>query len=114
LVDDLDAVGDVRRSRDPGEVDRCLPVLLDRLPAGERALARAAARLHAAIGRVELAVVPGPTGPAAALLTLLDGPDADVRLPWWGFSDVGGLDRALGSPVVTFTASAGLRAVPAR
>jgi hypothetical protein len=114
LVDDLDSVGDVRRSLDPGELERRLPVLLERLPAGERRFARAAARLHAAIGRVEVAVVPGPHAPAAALLTLLDGPDATVRLPWWGFSDIGGLDRALGSPVVSLTASAGLRGLSRR
>jgi hypothetical protein len=114
LTDDLDSVADVRRSRDPGEIERRLPALLGRLPAGERRFARAAARLHASIGRVELAVVPGPDGPAAALLTLLDGPDADVRLPWWGFSDVGGLGRVLGSPVVTLTAAAGLRGLSRR
>jgi hypothetical protein len=114
LVDDLDPVGDVRRSRDPGELERWLPALLERLPAAQRRFARAAARLHAAIGRVELAVVPGRAGPEAALLTLLDGPDATVRLPWWGFSDVGGLGRELGSPVVTLTASAGLRGLSRR
>ena len=114
LTDDLDAVADLRRSRDPGDLERWLPALLERLPAGERRFARAAARLHAAIGRVELAVVPGPDGPAAALLTLLDGPDADLRLPWWGFSDVGGLGRVLGSPVVTLTAAAGLRGLSRR
>jgi hypothetical protein len=114
LVDGLDSVGDVQRTRDPAELDRWLPALLRRLPARERAFTRAAARLHAAIGRVELAVVPGPTGPGAALLTLLDGPDAMVRLPWWGFSDLGGLDRELGSPVVTVTASAGLRGLARR
>lgn len=114
LVDELDTAGQVRRSRDPGEVERWLPVLLDRLPVGERTPARAAARLHAAIGRVEVAVLPGPAAPAAALLTLLDGPDADVRLPWWGFSEIGGLGRSLGSPVVTLAASAGLRGLARR
>lgn len=114
LTDDLDAVADVRRSRDPGDLERWLPALLARLPAGERRFARTAARLHAAIGRVELAVVTGPDGPAAALLTLLDGPDADLRLPWCGFSDVGGLGRVLGSPVVTLTAAAGLRGLSRR
>ena len=114
LTDDLDAVADVRRSRDPGDLERWLPALLARLPAGERRFARAAARLHVAIGRVEIAVVPGPDGPAATLLTLLDGPDADLRLPWWGFSDVGGLGRVLGSPVVTLTAAAGLRGLSRR
>ena len=114
LVDGLDTVGDVRRGRDLAEVERRLPLLLDRLPPAQRTFARAAARLHAAIGRVEVAVLPGPSGPAAALLTLLDGPGADVRLPWWGFSDAGGLDRRLGSPVATLTASAGLRGLARR
>ena len=114
LIDELDTVGDVRRSRDPADVERWLPVLLDRLPVAERAFARAAARLHAAIGRVEVAVLSGPAQPPAALLTLLDGPGGDARLPWWGFSEVGGLDRQLGSPVTTFTASAGLRGLARR
>jgi hypothetical protein len=114
LVDDLDSVGDVRRSRDPAELERWLPALLERLPGGQRRFARAVARLHVAIGRVELAVLPGRDEPAAALLTLLDGPDATVRRPWWGFSEVGGLGRALGSPVVTLTASAGLRGIARR
>ncbi|GAB3357623.1 hypothetical protein [Modestobacter lapidis] len=114
LVDELDAVGEVRRSRDPGELEHWLPGLLARLPAREQRFARAAARLHAAIGRVEVAVLPGRERPAAVLLTLLDGPDAAIRLPWWGFSDVGGLDRALGSPVVTLTASAGFRGLARR
>ena len=114
LVDDLDSVGDVRRSRDPRELEHWLPTLLARLPAGERRFARAAARLHAAIGRLELAVVRGAAGPSAALLTLLDGPDAAGRLPWWGFSEIGGLDRVLGTPVVTLTASAGLRGLSRR
>jgi hypothetical protein len=114
LVDGLDSAGDVQRTLDPAEIDRWLPALLRRLPAAERAFTRAAARLHAAIGRVELAVVPGSDGPAAALLTLLEGPDATDRLPWWGFSDIGGLDRTLGSPVVTVTASAGLRGLARR
>jgi hypothetical protein len=111
LVDELDTVADVRRTVDPAEVERELPAVLARVPAHQRVAVRAAARLHAAIGQLELAVVPDPaTGrPAAALLTLLDaGPAGVDRWPWWGNSDVGGLRRELGSPSVTLTASAGL------
>jgi hypothetical protein len=114
LVDELDAVGDVRRGRDPSGLEALLPPLLARLPARQRRFARAAARLHAAAGRLEHAHLPGRDGPGAALLTLLDGPDAAVRLPWWGFTDVGGLSRALGSPTTALTASAGLRGVSRR
>jgi hypothetical protein len=100
-VDELDAVGDVLRSRDPGQLERVLPHLLPRVPgARDRLLLRAAARLHAAIGQVELAVVPGARSPRAALLTLVDGDD---RLPWCGWTDVGGLGAAMGSPVVSLT-----------
>jgi hypothetical protein len=100
-VDGLDAVGDVVRSRDPRELERWLPALLPRLPdVRGRVFLRAAARLHAAIGQLELAVLDGADGPAAALLTLTDGDD---RLPWWGWSDVGGLGTAMGSPVVALT-----------
>jgi len=100
-VDELDAVGEVLRSRDPRQLERWLPHLLPRVDgAHDRVFLRAAARLHAAIGEVELAVVPGDDGPRAALLTLLDGDD---RLPWWGWTDVGGLGAAMGSPVVSLT-----------
>lgn len=99
-ADGLDAVGRVRRSRDPRELERWLPDLLPRLPRADRVFLRAAARLHAAIGQLEVAVLPGRQVPRAALLTLLDGAD---RLPWWGWSDVGGLDPAMGAPVVTLT-----------
>ena len=44
---------------------------------GRSGLLRAATRLHAAIGAVEVAVVPAGGG----LVTLLDGTD---RWPWWG------------------------------
>ncbi|MFQ1001619.1 hypothetical protein [Modestobacter sp. SSW1-42] len=111
LVDELDAVGDVRRTVDPAEVERELPAVLARVPEHQRVFVRAAARLHAAIGQLEVAVVPGPSAgrPAAVLLTLLDrGPAGTDRWPWWGDSDVGGLRRELGSPSVTLTASAGL------
>jgi hypothetical protein len=49
---------------------------------------------------VEVAVLRGARGPQAALLTLVDGGD---RLPWWGWTDVGGLVPAMGSPVVSLT-----------
>jgi len=101
-VDGLDAVGGVVRSRDPRELERWLPALLTREP-GRRArgFLRSCARLHAAIDQVELAVLPGPDGPRAALLTLVDGAD---RWPWWGWSDVGGLGAAMGSPLVGLSA----------
>ncbi len=109
LVDELDAVGPVHRTRDPAEVERRLPDLLARVPAGRRAAVRAAVRLHAAIDEVELAIVPGEGRPVAVLLTLLDrGPAGEQRWPWWGVSDVGGLRRELGSPSVSLTAAAGL------
>ena len=111
LVDELDTVADVHRTVDPAELDRLLPAVLARLPEHQRVFVRAAARLHAAIGQLELAVVPGPSPdqPAAVLLTLLvPGPAGTDRWPWWGSSDVGGLRRELGAPSVTLTASAGL------
>ncbi|MGY5882743.1 hypothetical protein [Modestobacter lacusdianchii] len=109
LVDELDAVGTVHRTRDPAEVERRLPDLLARVPADRRAATGAVVRLHAAVGELELAVVPGTGGPAALLLTLLDrGPAGEQRWPWWGVSDVGGLRRELGSPSVSLTAAAGL------
>ena len=110
LVDELDTVAQVQRTRDPAELDRVLPAVLDRVPPQQRAFLRAAARLHAAIGQLEVAVVGAPERPAAVLLTLLDsrpGGEED-RWPWWGSSDVGGLRRELGSPRSALTASAGL------
>jgi hypothetical protein len=105
LVDALDETGPVRRSRDPRELERWLPQLL----AGEpdrraRLLLRAAARLHAAIGQVELAVLAEGDRLRAGLLTLVDGAD---RRPWWGTTDVGGLRREMGAPVVSLTLSGG-------
>ncbi|MGY1844216.1 hypothetical protein [Modestobacter sp. SYSU DS0875] len=109
LVDELDTVAEVRRSRDPAELEYWLPELAGRLGAREFVPLRAAARLHAAIGRLEVAVVPARTGAAAVLLTLLeDGPAGEERRPWWGASDIGGLRRELGSPSVSLTASRGL------
>ena len=65
------------------------------MPERQRDFVRSTARLLAAIGQLEVAVVPGPTGPDAVLLTLLDRrPDRQDRWPWWGSSDVGGLARA--------------------
>jgi len=109
LVDELDTVGEVRRSLAPDQLERWLPAVLARVPVAERAFLRAAARLHAAIGQLEVAVVPGAGQPAAVLLTLLDRrADGVDRWPWWGASAVGGLRRELGSPWVALTASAGL------
>lgn len=107
LVDELDAVAAVERTRDPARLESWLPALLARAPRPERRFLRAAARVHAAIGELELAVVPGVDGrpPAAVLLTLVQGGD---RWPWWGVSDVGGLRHELGAPRVSLTASAGL------
>jgi hypothetical protein len=104
LVDDLDGVGPALRSRDPLVLERWLPGLL----AGERdprarEFLRAAARLHAAIGQLEVAVVPHGDEPRAALLTLVDGAD---RRPWWGFGDGGPLRTVLGSPAVSLTSPA--------
>jgi hypothetical protein len=100
-VDGLDALGGVLRSRDPRELERWLPHLLPRVPGAQnRVFLRAAARLHAAVGQVEVAALRGPRGPQAALLTLVDGDD---RLPWWGWTDVGGLAPVMGSPVVSLT-----------
>jgi hypothetical protein len=99
LVDDLDTVpGRLVRSRDPGAVDAALPALL----AGERPrtrdLVRAAARLHAAAGRVEVATVTDGGEQRAALLTLLDGGD---RWAWCGRGD--GLREEAGAPLVGVT-----------
>jgi hypothetical protein len=103
-VDRLDDAGRVVRTRDPGELERWLPALLARVPdAGARGFLRASARLHAAIGHVELAVLSDGDVLHAALLTLVDGAD---RWPWWGWSDVGGLDTAMGAPLAGLTVPA--------
>jgi len=103
-VDELDGVGEVVRTRDPREVERWLPAVVAREPeARARTFLRSTARLHAAIGQVELAVLPGPDGVRAGLLTLVDGVD---RWPWWGWSDVGGLGTAMGAPLVGLTVPA--------
>jgi hypothetical protein len=101
LVDPLDARGPVFRSRDPRALERWLPVLLDRVPQSrEREFLRATSRLHAAIGQLELAVVPDGNGARAGLLTLLDGGDP---WPWWGFADPAGLPTTPGAPLVALT-----------
>jgi hypothetical protein len=104
LVDQLDDVRTVARSRDPETLERWLPALLDRLPDRRaRRFLRSTARLHAAIGQAEVGVVEHGGVLRAGLLTLLDG---DARLPWWGTSDVGGLRTELGAPLVRLTAPA--------
>jgi len=103
LVDRLDDVGAVERSRDPVVVERELPALLAESDGAARAFLRASARLHAAIGRVEVAVVRRGDRVEAGLLTLIDGAD---RWPWWGTSRIGGLDDAPGSPLVGLTVAA--------
>jgi hypothetical protein len=104
VVDDLDDVGPTLRSRDPQVLERWLPGLMRRAPDPRaREFLRAAARLHAAIGQLEIAVVPDGDEPRATLLTLVDGAR---RRPWWGFGDDGPLRTALGSPAVSLTAPA--------
>jgi hypothetical protein len=104
LVDRLDdAAGPVLRSRDPRVLDRVLPYLLAAEPdVRARDLVRAAARLHAALGQVEVATVGAGGRLRAGLLTLVDGAD---RLPWRGRSEVGGLDTVRGAPLVGVTVS---------
>ena len=107
LVDALDELGPVSRTTDPGTLDRALPALLAAEPDRRaRTFLRAAARVHAAIGQLELAVVGSPERPRAALLSLLDGGD---RWPWWGTAPGGGLRRDMGAPLVSLTATGGPR-----
>jgi hypothetical protein len=104
LLDDLDRHVPVRRRRDPRVLERWLPALLARVDdRRDREFLRASARLHAAIGQVELAVVPDGEDLRAALLTLVDGTD---RRPWWGFGDGAPLGTQLGSPAVSLVAPA--------
>jgi len=100
LVDDLDGAS---RSRDPGVLERSLSALAREPDSRARDFLRAGARLHAAIGQVELAVVGDPAAPRAALLTLVD---AGSRWPWWGFADGAPLRTELGFPAVSLTAPA--------
>jgi hypothetical protein len=103
LVDELDTAVGVVRSTDPQALERWLPELLAREPrARARGFLRASARLHAAIGGLELAVVADGVL-RAALLTLVDGTD---RWPWWGTSDIGGLRTEMGAPLVGLTVPA--------
>jgi hypothetical protein len=105
LVDDLAEVGTVSRSRDPRDVEAALPALLARGPAGRaRTFLRAAARLHAAVGQVEVATVVDGDRLRAGLLTLVDGTG---RLPWCGWADGPGLRTEMGAPVVTLTLRGG-------
>lgn len=103
LVDGLDAVGDVRRSRDPAVLDRWLPALLAAADRRSRRFLRAAARLHAAIGELEVAVVAEGESLRAGLLTLVDGGD---RWPWWGTTAIGGLATEMGAPLVSLSVPA--------
>jgi hypothetical protein len=111
LLDELDAQSTPPvRSRDPREVERWLPALLAReSDPRARGYLRAAARLHAAIGQLEVAVVADGDRVRTALLTLIAGND---RWPWWGFGDVGGLRTAMGAPLVGLSARGGLRPPP--
>ncbi len=104
LVDTLDEVGPVHRTRDPAALDRGLAALLAREPDRRvRTALRTTARLHAAIGQVELATVADGDRLRAGLLTLVDGPD---RRPWWGTADTG-LRTEMGAPLVTLTLRGG-------
>jgi hypothetical protein len=107
LVDELDTVGRVVRSGDPRVLERWLPALLAREadPRARRFL-RAAARLHAAIGGLEVAVVADGDRLRAGLLTLVEGAD---RWPWWGTSGIGGLRTEMGAPLVGLTVPARVR-----
>ncbi len=105
LVDQLDDAGPVLRSRDPRDVERTLPGLLAQEPDPvARDLLRAAARLHAATGELELAVLPGAEGaPRGGLLTLLDGSTAT---PWWATPGLPGVRTERGSPSAAVTVPA--------
>lgn len=103
LVDRLEAVGDARRSCDPAVLERWLPALLAAAPPRSRRFLRAAARLHAAIGELEVAVVADRGSLRAGLLTLVDG---DERWPWWGTTSIGGLATEMGAPLVSLSVPA--------
>jgi hypothetical protein len=94
-----DRLDGARRTTGPHDLERVLPFLLARLAdPGQRNFLRAAARLHAAIGQLEVAVVPGER---QVLLTLVDGTD---RWPWWGANADGpDLPAVLGAPLVELT-----------
>jgi hypothetical protein len=109
LVDELDDLGptSVVRSRHPRVLEQWLPALLAAADPRARAFLRATARLHAAIGELELAVVTDGGSLRAGLLTLVDGDD---RWPWWGTG--AGTRTEMGAPLVGLTAPA--RGWPAR
>jgi hypothetical protein len=101
LVDDLDQRGSAVRSRDPRVLERWLPQLLAGVPdPRDRAFLRAAARLHAALGELEVAVLAeagaDPGAVRTVLLTLVDGSD---RWPWWAVGPET-LPTAPGAPLV--------------
>lgn len=106
LVDRLDELGGpVDRSRDPRAVERWLSPLLAAQPdPAARRFLRAAARLHAAVGQVEVAVVPGDGAPRAVLLTLVDGAD---RQPWVASGDPAAVGREMGAPSTSLRLAAG-------
>jgi hypothetical protein len=103
LVDELDDLGPapVLRSRDPRLLERWLPALLTAADPRVRAFLRATARVHAAIGELELAVVADGDTLRAGLLTLVDGED---RWPWWSTGT--GTRTEMGAPLVGLTAPA--------
>ncbi|MGY1746368.1 hypothetical protein [Blastococcus sp. SYSU D00695] len=106
LVDRLDALGvPVARSRDPRDVERRLPAVLAALPdpVARRAL-RATARLHAAIGQVEVAVAADGDAVRAVLLTLVDGP---ARQPWVAAGDPAAVGGEMGSPATSVRVAGG-------
>ncbi|MCF6507193.1 hypothetical protein E9549_07205 [Blastococcus sp. MG754426] len=101
LLDALDRVGPVERSRGGHLLERWLPALLAAAPDRRaRGLLRATARLHAATGHLEVAVAADGDRLRAGLLTLLDGDD---RWPWWGIAHDGGLGSEMGAPVSTLS-----------
>jgi hypothetical protein len=94
LVDD---VAGAPRYRDPRDVERVLPDLLDREPdRRRRTFLRAVTRLHAALGQVEVA----RTADGEGLLSLVDGAD---RWPWWPTPDAR-VHTEMGAPLVGLTA----------
>ncbi|MCF6744563.1 hypothetical protein E9529_09775 [Blastococcus sp. KM273128] len=102
LVDALDRVGPVVRGRDGQLLERWLPALLAAVRDRRgQDLLRATARLHAATGHLEVAVVAEGDRLRAGLLTLLDGDDD--RWPWWGVAPDGGLGSEMGAPVSTLS-----------
>ncbi len=103
LVDGLDAVGSVRRSRDPAFLERWLPALLGAADPPSRRFLRAAARLHAAVGDLEVALVADGDSMRAGLLTFVGGDD---RWPWWGTTSIGGLATGMGAPLVSLSVPA--------